>query len=417
MNLREKRAATYAQAQKIVTDAKAANVELTADQAKEVQGLVDQVKGFDKDIAEALKSEALIGAIDALGAAPEGDSPTDDSDDQPAKSLGNHFVKHAGPRLKSLQGVNGASITVPEFRRKAAADAQSTGAAGYAGVLTQVDRTIVQAYRPGPVIADLLGKGAIADGNNSISYFVEKAREGNFAAVAEGGTKPQLHYVDPEPVTDKLRKIAGFIQFTDEMLTDLDFVVSEIDQRLLYDLAMQEEFQLLSGTGVGANVLGLLNRSGIQTELRGNAASGDTIADTIFRAITKVQTATGLTADGVVVNPLDYQALRLTKDANDQYYGGGYFSGQYGNGAVPGSPSIWGLPTVVSPAVVAGTALVANFSQAATLYRQGGVQVDSTTSHGDNFVNGVVTLRAKERVALAVRKPLAFVKVTTTPAA
>ena len=72
---------------------------------------------------------------------------------------------------------------------------------------------------------------------------------------------------------------------------------------------------------------------------------------------------------------------------------------------------------MVSPAVAAGTALVANFAQAATLYRSGGVRVESSNSHADDFTNNLVTVRAEERVALAVRKPLAFVKVTTTVAA
>lgn len=412
MNLREKRAAAYAKAQKIVADAKAANVELTAEQAAEVQSLVDQVKKFDADIAEALKSEELIGAIDQLGAAPEGEAPA--GDDDSAKSLGAHFIKHAGPRLKSIQGMSGASASAPEF--KAATDSHSVGSV-FGGILTQVDRTIVQGYRPGPTIADLLGQGQLASGTNAISYFVEGAREGNFAAVAEGGAKPQIHYLDPTPVTDALKKIAGFVKFTDEMLLDLDFVKSEIDGRLLYDLAMAEEAQLLSGSGVGANLQGLLNRSGIQTEARGTAASGDTIADTLFRALTKVQTATGLAADGIVISPLDYQELRLSKDANEQYYGGGVFQGPYGNGGVPANPPIWGVRTVVSPAVLAGTALVANFAQAATLYRSGGVRVESTNSHGDDFTNNLVTIRAEERVALAVRKPLAFVKVTTSAAA
>ena len=64
----------------------------------------------------------------------------------------------------------------------------------------------------------------------------------------------------------------------------------------------------------------------------------------------------------------------------------------------------------------AGTALVANFSQAATVYRKGGVRVESTNSHASDFTSNLVTIRAEERVALAVRQPLALVKVTTSAA-
>ena len=46
------------------------------------------------------------------------------------------------------------------------------------------------------------------------------------------------------------------------------------------------------------------------------------MADAIFKAAGLVQTATGFQADGVVINPQDYEALRLAKDSNGQYYGG-----------------------------------------------------------------------------------------------
>ena len=155
----------------------------------------------------------------------------------------------------------------------------------------------------------------------------------------------------------------------------------------------------------------------MQTEARGNAASGDTAADTIFRAMTKVQTGSGYTADGLIIHPTDYQALRLARDANDQYFGGGYFQGQYGTSGMPEQPPVWGLRTIVSPVANVGEALVGNFRQSSTVYRKGGVRVESTNSHTDDFTNNLVTVRAEERLALAVRFPAAIVKTTLTPAA
>jgi len=226
-----------------------------------------------------------------------------------------------------------------------------------------------------------------------------------------------LHVVDPTAVTDVLKTIAGWTKFSDEMIEDLDFIVSEINNRLLYELAKYEEAQILDGPGTGSTLLGLLRRSGIQTELRGNQASADTVADTIFRAITKVGTGSGLDADGLVINPADYQSLRLAKDANNQYFGGGFFSGAYGNGGLSDQPNVWGLRSVITPAMAAGTVLVGAFGQAATLYRKGGVRVESTNSNASDFVSDLVTVRAQERVALAVRKPSGLVKTTITVAA
>ncbi|HLT10772.1 MAG TPA: phage major capsid protein, partial [Micromonosporaceae bacterium] len=251
---------------------------------------------------------------------------------------------------------------------------------------------------------------------NAISYLVEGALEGAFTTVAEAAAKPQLHVVDPTMVTDALKKIAGWIKVSDEMVEDLDFVMSEINNRLLYALGVFEEDQILGGNGTGQNLTGLLNRSGVQTELRGTVASGDTVADTIFRAITKVTTGSGLDADGLVINPADYQTLRLTKDLNGQYFGGGFFNGAYGNGGIQDQPNVWGLRTVITPAIAAGTVLVGAFQQSATVYRKGGVRVESTNSHGSDFTNNLVTIRAEERLALAVRRPTGLVKTTITAA-
>lgn len=415
MNIKEQRAAALAKATNLVNAAKGAGRGLDDHEKSEYDELIAEIKGYDAQIQKAAESDSLLSQLGELGkSAPEGDARDQgrkSGDDDP-KDLGRWFVKHAGERLVQSKGISGATVSAPEF--KAATDTQTVGSV-FGGVLTQIDRTIIQGVRPRLVVSDLLGSGTLA--GNAISYFVEGALEGAFATVAEGGQKPQLHHVDPTLVTDALKKIAGFTKFSDEMLEDLDFVVSEINIRLLYELARFEEQQLLNGNGTGTNVLGLLNRSGLQTEARGTAASGDTVADTLFRALTKVETGGGLTADGIIMHPLDYQNLRLNKDGNGQYYGGGYFQGQYGNGGVMEQPPVWGQRTVITPAIAQGTALVGAFGQAATVYRKGGVRVESTNSHANDFTTNLVTVRAEERLALAVRRPSGLVKVTLTPAA
>ena len=416
MNLKEKRAEAYAKAQGIIDGAKADGVELTPEQATEVQALIEQVKGFDEQIAAALKGDQLLSALDALGSASAA-AGGDESADEPGApkgftasgrksvSLGEHFIKEAGEALTQVKGRR-FSLSAPEFKAATDTHTISDWTAG-TPYLTDFDRTIVQGYRPKLVIADLLGKGQIS--GNAITYLVERAAEGDFAGVAEGAAKPQLHFLEPEAKTDALKKIAGWIKVSDELIEDAAFLKTEIDNRLLYKLGNFEEQQLLNGSGSGQNQLGILNRSGIQTE---TSAAPDDDADAVFRAITKIATASGLNADGIVINPIDYQKFRLSKDANGQYFGGGFFSGQYGNGGVPMDPPLWGQRTVVTPAIAAGTVLVGAFTQAATLYRKGGVRVESTNSHDDDFTNNLVTIRAEERIALAVRQPLGFVKLT-----
>lgn len=405
-SLTESRAAAIKAAQDVVSAAKADNRdELTADETKLVNGHLATVDALDLKITAAKDSTATLDRLGLL-AKDAKTSPADDGGEDP-RSLGEHFVKHAGTRLKEIKGMQGASVGAPEF--KAATDPQITGGTGgvFGPYLTQIDPTIVRAFRPRLVIADLLGSGTIS--GQAISYFVEGAMEGAFTTVAEAGAKPQIHFAQPTTVTDSLKKIAGFIKMTDEMMEDLSFVVSEINTRLLYELGRFEEAQLLNGDGTGTNVLGLLGRSGVQTEA---AADNTDNADGLFRSMTKILTATGYDPDGIVINPTDYQNLRLNKDANGQYYGGGYFQGEYGNGVILSTPPLWGLRTVVTPAVSAGTAVVGAWGTAATAYRKGGVRVESTNSHASDFTSNLVTVRAEERIALAVRVPAAFCKLT-----
>lgn len=412
MDYEKQRAALVKKAQDLIAERKSANQDLTDEDRTALADYKSQIDDLNEKITKA-KNDAKI--IDAFSKAAPGEQSidpagVDDKPDEKAKSLGEHFVKHGIDRLTQVKGVRGAAVSVPEF--KAADDSHVvTGWTAGVPLLTDYDRSVVQAFRPQTTVASLLGSGSIS--GNAISYLVEGAREGGFANVAEGGAKPQMHYVNPTAVVDALKKIAGFIKLTDEFLEDAAFLKSEIDGRLLYDLAWYEEQQILAGNGSGQNLQGILNRSGIQTEASGDV---DDNADAIFRAITKVSTASGLRADGIVINPADYQALRLAKDANEQYYGGGFFAGQYGQGGVPENPPLWGQRTVVTPAIAAGTVLVGAFSQAATLYRKGGVRVEATNSHDDDFTNNLVTIRAEERVALAVRRPLGFVKLTLASA-
>lgn len=413
MNLKEKRAAALKAAQDIVAKAKAESRELTAEEVSDIETKTAEVKELDAKIAAAAKGDAVVKALGEM--TPQND---DEDRDKPVapKSLGEHFVKSVGASgLERVKTISGATIAAPEWVPAKAASDPQTVPGSLAPWLTTFDRTVVRAFRR-PVVSDILGQGTLGAGSNAVSYLVEGAVEGAFATVAENGQKPALHMTDPTVMTDALKKIAGILTFTDEMVEDADFWVSEINQRGLYLLALAEEAQLLTGAGTGSTVLGLLNRTGVQTETSANNTDN---ADALFRAMTKVQTATGLTADGIVIHPTDYQNLRLRKDANNQYFGGGFFSGAYGTDGLDWQPPIWGLRTIVTPAVSAGTAVVGAFATATTVYRKGGVRVESTNSHGTDFEYNRIRTRIEERVALAARIPAAIVKVTlsnTAPA-
>lgn len=400
MNLKQQREAALKAARDIAEAAKGEGRELSTEEIAEVDQYLAKADDLEKQIKTADEAQARMKRLSEIK-----DPEADEAPLAGAKSLGEHFVKAAGSELVGRKGSR-FSVSAPEF--KAATDTQVVGTV-LAPAITDVDTNIVQGLRRRLTIADLLSQGTLS--GNAITYFVEGALEGDFTTVAEGATKPQIHYAEPTAVTEALKKIAAYIKESDEMVEDLPFLASAINNRLLYNLGLFEEAQVLNGNGTGTNLRGLLQRSGIQT--RGattDAAAGN--ADTIFKAMTDVETATGLPADGIVIHPTDYQTFRLSKDANNQYYGGGFFTGPYGVGGVMEKPPLWGLRTVVTPAIAAGTVLVGAFQQSSTLYRKGGVRVEATNSNENDFITNKTTIRAEERVALAVRVPAALEKVT-----
>jgi HK97 family phage major capsid protein len=404
LNLKDQLASLQTAMQAIVAGAKASARDLSDDEITDLEAKSTQALELKAKIERAEKSASIMDSIGAI--APEQDTPAAET---AAKSLGDHFVKSIGQAGADSLKRAGGSVSAPEF--KAATDPNTVGSS-FGAVLTDGDRTIVQTFRR-PTVSDLLGTGQIS--GTGVTYYVEGAVEGSFTTVGEGGQKPQIHIVNPTPITDALKKIAAWFDTSDEMVEDLPFFKTEIDNRGVYLLSLAEEAQLLSGDGTGTNLTGLLNRSGIQVVTQGSTGfTGEGPQDAIFRALTAVQTATGLTAEGIIINPIDYQALRLSKDTNQQYYGGGFFSGEYGNGGVTLQPPLWGVPTVVSSAVPAKTVVVGAFKAATTVYRKGGVRVESTNSDAGKFTKNVITTRIEERLALAVRIPSAVVKVTLT---
>lgn len=408
MNLKTQRLELVEAARNIAEKAKTEGRNLTHEESQDIVAKGAEITELDKQISSAEQSK---GVLDLIGKSADESKSSGAPSGSKARNLGEHFAKSIGDSVSTLRGSR-TTLAAPEFGSKAAGDVHQVTTTG-AGVLQpQIDTSIVQTFKERPTIADWLGNGTLT--STAIQYFIEKdfdpSTGGNFGIVGENQKKPGLTFPDYEAVTEALSKIAGWIKVSSEMSEDLPFLVSEINNRLLYQLLMFEEDQLLNGDGSGVNLAGLLSREGVQTE---TAAGGSDLADAVFRARTKVALATGLQADGLVMHPLDYQNLRLAKDGNGQYFAGGPFTGQYGNGGILQDPPLWGLGnTIITTAVAQGTAIVGAGKAAATVYRKGGVRVEASNVDGEDFTHNRFTVLAEERLALAVRRPSAFVKIT-----
>lgn len=266
---------------------------------------------------------------------------------------------------------------------------------------------VVPDYRPGVlpilqrmlVVADLLAPGTTD--SNMISYMSEATFVNMANAVAEGAAKPEstLTFTATQ---DPVRKIAHWLPVTEEMLEDVPQIRSYIDSRLVLGVQMEEDDQLLNGTGVAPDLLGLRNRPGLATAV---ARGTDTNVDAIFKQIMAIYSNAFLMPTGIVLNPLNWTSSVLLKTTTGEYITGGPFSPIQ-------TPTMWGLPVAVTPSQPAAEGLVGAFKTGSQIFRKGGIRVEASNSHQDYFIKNLVAIRAEERLALAVYRPGAIGKVT-----
>ena len=346
----------------------------------EGEKLAAEIETMTAEVAQAEKKASLLTVIGTK------EENNDMNEMKKAANLGEHFVN----TVKAATPGKRFDVSAPAF--KAATDTQ-TSPAGAVDYATTFDTNVVTAARTPLVVRDLFAAEQIS--GSTLVYLVEGAIQGAPAVTAEGAEKPQVHFADPTPKTVSLAKVACHIKESDEYINDYPFLASAINGRLLYELGLVEQNKLVTD---------LLATTGIQTGTYAATGTATDIADAILQAAMDVQSGSGFAADGILINPADWYILRTGK-YNGQYYGGGYFGAQ-------DIPNIWGIPVCVSTAVTSGTVVVGAFKTCGSVVANGGVSVEAVNTNEDDFVKNLMTIRAEERLALAVRRPAGFKKLT-----
>jgi HK97 family phage major capsid protein len=280
---------------------------------------------------------------------------------------------------------------------------------GQGGGLTPVPQVIpgiVQKLQQPLTVAELLPSQVAT--TSSVRYVVEGTATSGAAGVAEGGLKPpsDLTY---STVDEAVKKIATTITLSDELAEDAPAIQQYINGRLSLFVSAEEDRELLRGAGTN-ELVGLFNRS-IPVYARGTV---DNNAVALLKAMSGTRGSAHLEPDAIIMHPDNWLSTRLLTDSNGQFFGGGPYSGPYGGPAAPAGAfqdSLWGKPVVLSTHVGAGTALIGSFSQAAAVWRRGGVTVEISNQHEDYFQRNLVMARAELREALAVYRPSAFCEV------
>ena len=281
---------------------------------------------------------------------------------------------------------------------KAAITSLTTDTDGAAGDLVTTTRLpgVIGMPNRRMTVRDLLTPGTM-DGN-ALEYVKETGFTNAADMVAEGAKKPEssLKY---DLVSTTAKVIAHYVKASRQILSDASQLASMIDGRLRYGLAFKEEQQLLNGTGVGQQLLGIIPQATAYVNPLtppGTPTSIDMVRLAMLQAFLAEYPATG-----VVMNPIDWARIELLKDTTGRYI--------IGNPQGSIGATLWNLPVVETQAVQVDKFLTGAFKLGAQVFDRWQARVEVATENEDDFVKNMVTILAEERLALAVYRPQAFI--------
>ncbi len=237
-------------------------------------------------------------------------------------------------------------------------------------------------------------------GSNAVEYFKEKLFTNNANVVAEGAQKPESN-IEYALETAAVRTIAHWIPASRQVMEDAPQLSTLVDSSLRYGLAVIEETQLLYGDGTGQNLHGMIPQATAFEENRIEA--GNSRIDIISHAIGQAEEA-DLPASGIILNTRDWLDMLRLKDANGNYLSNGPWAG--------GPNTLWGLPVVWTNSINRGDFLVGAFETATQIYDRMDPEVMVSDEDRDNFIKNMLTIRAEQRLAFAVKRAAALIHGT-----
>lgn len=308
-----------------------------------------------------------------------------------AKSAGRQFVES-----EAFKGASDRTAVGPvRVERKAITVSADMDLPNYTGEIVRPQDAVL-------TVRDLVPVGRSA--RDIIKYHKLTTRATAAAAVAAGELKPEssLAYADADA---PMIKLAHYIVVTEEQLSDIDGLASDIDAELEYGLRLAEDTELLNGDGTTGHLDGLIpNATAYAAATYGDTVTNPQRLDHVRGMIAQLAVAR-FAADGIVLHPTTWFQIETTKTEEGAYI--------FANPTGRASANLWGLPVAVTDQVSAGNALVGAFRLAAMIY-EGQLQGDygivmRTGQPSDFFLRNKYAVIAEERIAQAVKRPLALV--------
>jgi len=385
--------------------AKEAVEAMKADLQKENKDLIDSLKKDNQTALEALSKEHGV-KLEEMEAALKRNKIAD---------IGNRIKGFSESIVEKLSTEEGENMIKMFFKGQKEALNFDVDAESLKAVITVPAGSVAPEFLPivGPGHDDIHARNAIpvfptiADVIKFVQFTTTNATAG-FATVAMGVEKPELAYTSvlrEAPV----RKIAGWLDVPDEIMDDVAGFRAWIAYELPKAYLDAEDFMFFKGSGTGINILGLWTQAGTQTLPYGSVTVASNDWDKLMAAITEIRVRKRATS-AAFVSPLFYMELWINKASGSGEYNYPITMGDNGVLYIGGVPIYW------SNVFVGMEGLVGDFARGASIHQRKAMNIAYSTENKDNFTKNIVTIRLEGRVALAIRVPESFLKLSTATA-
>jgi len=252
--------------------------------------------------------------------------------------------------------------------------------------LSTLEAGVSRIARPIIKIRDIVNMGTTA---SKFVTYISQSRATESAWTDEAGVKVsgQPTY---EEISEEVKKVAGTVKISKEMLADLAFVQSEINSDLMASIDQAIEVALLNGAVGGINGI-MTNAVNFAAGTFAGTVIAPNISDVIRVAISQIQNA-NFEPTHVVLNPADVAKMQLTKTTAGEYTYPMFLMDVN---------RVANLIVVSTTNMAAGEFLVGDFSKSNVRMREAmNVQVGYVN---DDFQRNMVTILAEARLVQYVK--------------
>ena len=345
----------------------------------EVLSKVKALETQGEDVAK-MKSDMEQVTLRLLGLETKGET------DNVPESLGT-LLKEKSEDLKAMKEKSGASV---QITLKAAGTMALT--TNTTGQIPQAEREqgITRVVRRNPFILELVNVGSIM--SNVWEWVEQKNPDGGAGMTAEAAAKSQADF-DLVVASANVKKVTAYIKVTKEMLDDVELMRSEIDQELTELINLKIDEQLLNGTGLTVNLVGInTNATAWAAGAFALAIPTPNVFDVLRTAVNQVRVNL-FEPNYIVMHPTDVTKMDLAKGSDGHYVLPPFASND--------GTQVSGIRVVANTGVTIDNFLVGDFSKAGVRFKEG--LTINVGYENDDFTKNLVTILAEARLVQRVK--------------